>query len=261
MSDVRVWSDGGVRHIELDAPARRNALNREMLADLGAAVQRVADDADARALVVQATGSAFCAGADLGDLFGDTRRPSAEIREELKAVYAGFLGIRDLRIPTIAAVRGPAVGAGFNIAMACDVAVLHPEARFVISFADLSLHPGGGCTWFLTRAAGPARAMKVLLDADHISADDALSMGMAVEVAIDPEQRAHEMAAAWAGREPGLVRNIKQAVRMSQHSDLPVVLELESWAQASAVGTDSFRTALDAFARRRANREASRAAP
>ena len=145
---IRFESDGPVRHIVLNAPQRLNALDRPMLAELAEAVRAVAADEEARALVVSGAGRAFCAGADVTSLFGDPTRPPAVIRDELKQVYASFLSIADLTIPTIAAVGGIAVGAGVNIAMACDMVVAGPKAKFAITFAEMGLHPGGGCSWF-----------------------------------------------------------------------------------------------------------------
>jgi enoyl-CoA hydratase len=130
MTLVLLDSDGPVRTITLNAPERRNALDWPLLDELAAAVRAVADDPDARALVVTGAGKAFCAGANLANLFGDVDRPTDQMRDHLMKVYASFLGIRDLTIPTIAAVNGVAVGAGLNIALACDVVVAGPHAGF-----------------------------------------------------------------------------------------------------------------------------------
>ena len=154
MSLVLTASDGPVRSITLNAPDRRNALDWPLLDELRAAVQAVADDPDARALVVAGEGKAFCAGADLENLFGDRTRPVPVLRDHLMQGYGSFLGLRDLAIPTVAAVQGAAVGAGLNIALACDVVVAGPHAGFGPTFSRIGLHPGGGCTWMLTQRIG-----------------------------------------------------------------------------------------------------------
>ncbi|MGV2384590.1 MAG UNVERIFIED_CONTAM: enoyl-CoA hydratase, partial [Thermobifida fusca] len=238
---IRFESDGPVRHIVLNAPQRLNALDRPMLAELAEAVRAVAADEEARALVVSGAGRAFCAGADVTSLFGDTTRPPAVIRDELKQVYASFLGIADLTIPTIAAVGGVAVGAGVNIAMACDVVVAGPRATFAITFADMGLHPGGGCSWFLTRRMGGHRALAAILGAERIDAEEAFRTGLAPRLAEDPVAEALELAHRYAQRDPALVRDMKRAVRMAETAELDAVLEFESWAQASSVNSPRFQ--------------------
>ena len=228
---IRFESDGPVRHIVLNAPQRLNALDRPMLAELAEAVRAVAADEEARALVVSGAGRAFCAGADVTSLFGDPTRPPAVIRDELKQVYASFLSIADLTIPTIAAVGGIAVGAGVNIAMACDMVVAGPKAKFAITFAEMGLHPGGGCSWFLTRRMGGHRALATLLDAERIDAEEAFRAGLVTRLVEDPVAEALAMAHSYAERDPGLVRDMKRAVRMAETADLATVLEFESWAQ------------------------------
>jgi alkylation response protein AidB-like acyl-CoA dehydrogenase/enoyl-CoA hydratase/carnithine racemase len=217
-----------------------NTVDRPMLAEIAAAVADVAADTEARALVVSGAGKAFCAGADLTSLFGDPTRPTAEIRPDLKATYASFLGLADLLIPTIAAVDGVAVGAGVNIALACDIVIAGPRARFAITFADIGLHPGGGCSWFLTRRMGRDRALAAVLGAETIDADDAVRLGLATCALEDPVTSAFELAHEYALRDPALVKDMKRAVEMATTADLGTVLEFESWAQAAAVGRPVF---------------------
>jgi enoyl-CoA hydratase len=248
--DVRLDSDGGIRQLVFTAAQRRNALTAAMLADIADAVRTVAADREARALVVSGEGTAFCAGADLTSLFGDTTRPPAQIRDDLKRVYASFLGIGDLDIPTIAAVHGPAVGAGANIAMVCDLIIAGPDARFDITFADIGLHPGGGSSWLLTRRLGPQRAMAAILAAERIDVKTALRDRLIAEVSDDPLARALQLARQCAARDASLVRDIKRAVRMAETESLETVLEFESWAQASSVTMPGFRQYMDRFADR-----------
>lgn len=248
---IRFESDGPVRHIVLNAPQRLNALDRPMLAELAEAVRAVAADEEARALVVSGAGRAFCAGADVTSLFGDPTRPPAVIRDELKQVYASFLSIADLTIPTIAAVGGIAVGAGVNIAMACDMVVAGPKAKFAITFAEMGLHPGGGCSWFLTRRMGGHRALATLLDAERIDAEEAFRAGLVTRLVEDPVAEALAMAHSYAERDPGLVRDMKRAVRMAETADLATVLEFESWAQASSVNSPRFQEFLAEFVARK----------
>lgn len=240
MSLVELTSDGHVRTITLNAPDRLNALDWPLLEELRAAVDAVKSDGDARALVVTGAGKAFCAGANLESLFGDTGRPVEVLREHLMNVYSSFLGIRTLTIPTVAAVHGAAVGAGLNIALACDVIVAGPKAGFGPTFSKIGLHPGGGCTWMLTRRIGSANTAAALFAGDIIKAEEALRLGITQEVAEDPKERAAELAASWASRSPKLMADIKKSVGIAARSDLDESLDFESWAQAESLGSEEF---------------------
>jgi enoyl-CoA hydratase len=247
MGKVRLEADGGRRLLTLDDPDRRNALDAAMQRDLAAAIAAVADDRDARALVVTGAGTAFCAGADLPAIFGRPDRPVAELRRELHAVYDSFLRLLALPIPTLAAVQGPAVGAGLNLAMACDLRVAGPGARFSATFTSIGLHPGGGCTWFLVRALGPQRAMALLLDGGTVHGPDAVAAGLALSVEDDPLAAALARADRYAGLEPDLVRDVKTAVQMATRGDFASTLEFESWAQASSSTSPRLREFVATF--------------
>jgi len=246
---VRLERAGHIRHLILDVPTRRNALDVPMLREIAEAVQVVAADEAARVLIVSGEGKAFCAGADIHSLFGDPTRPPHEIRADLKRVYASFLGLLDLQIPTIAAVDGAAVGAGVNIALACDVVVAGPRAKFGITFADIGLHPGGGCSWFLARRMGYPRAMAAVLGAETLDAPSAFSAGLVSECADDAKARALELAERYADRDPDLVKNMKRAVQIASQSDLTTTLDFESWAQASSVTQPKFGEFMASFGR------------
>ena len=176
----------GVRVITLNDPDKRNAMSPQLQADLGAAADAVAADPEARVLVVTGNGPGFSAGADLPAVFGGVHRDITEIRAGLRAIYDSFLRVRRLEIPTIAAVNGAAVGAGVNLAMSCDVRIAGPKARFGVTFTKLGLHPGGGCTYFLTQALGRQRTLALILDGGVLDADEALRLGLVLEVADDP---------------------------------------------------------------------------
>ena len=249
MSLVDLTADGGVRTITLNAPDRLNALDRPLLDELRTAVQQVADDSEARALVVTGAGRGFCAGADLDGLFGDRTRPTGVLRQVLLDVYASFLPLRDLAIPTISAVHGPAVGAGLNIALACDVIVAGPDAKFGPTFTSIGLHPGGGCTWMLTQRIGAGNAAAVLYAGDLVDAPTALRLGLAQELVDDPKARASELAELYATRNPRLMADVKETVRVAATSDLATTLDVESWAQASSLASEEFAAVAKRFAR------------
>jgi len=241
MSLVELKSDGAIRIATINDPDRRNALSWPLLDEFKAAVEAVAADPEARALVVTGAGKAFCAGADLANLFGDLDRPVEVLRDHLMKVYGSFLGLRDLTIPTVAAVHGAAVGAGLNIALACDVIVAGPQAGFGPTFSQIGLHPGGGCTWMLTQRIGAANTAAALYKGEIIGAEEAIQLGLAQELVEHPSLRARELAAAWAGRDPALMADIKRSIAVATTSDLAASVEVEALAQAKSLGNDQFR--------------------
>ncbi|NIH82817.1 enoyl-CoA hydratase [Amycolatopsis viridis] len=162
---------GGVAVVTVDAPARRNSLTVALSTELARAVGEAERDTKVHALVVTGTPPAFCAGADLTTL-GSARE------EGLRAVYAGFLAVARSTLPTIAAVGGAAVGAGLNLALAADVRLAGPQAKFVPRFLELGLHPGGGFTWMLQRAAGIQRARAMTLFGQSLDAAAAEAAGL-----------------------------------------------------------------------------------
>lgn len=224
----------GVRLLTLNDPDRRNAIGPDLQSELAERVSEVASDTEARALVLAGEGTAFCAGADLPTVFTENERSVTEIRQDLKDYYQCFLPILDLQIPTIAAVHGPAIGAGLNLALCCDLRLAGPDASFGATFSRIGLHPGGGCTFFLTRCMGAQRALRVLLQGDTLDADRAVASGLADEQVEEPLEAALATASRFAGLDPEICRDIKQAVRLSTEHGLAASLEFEAWAQASS---------------------------
>lgn len=239
----------GVRVLSLDDPDRRNALSPELQTELGAAIDVVAGDDATRVLVVTGRGSAFCAGADLPALFGDTGRDTATIRKDLRRIYDSFLRLRRLEIPTVAAVNGPAVGAGLNLAMACDIRIAGPDAKFGVTFTHLGLHPGGGCTWFLTEVLGRQRAFALIMDGGTLTADEALRLGLVLDVVVDPVEASLERARRWAKIAPLLARDIKHATEIAENVGFDETLDFEAWAQAASTRNPLLEKAVARYSR------------
>jgi enoyl-CoA hydratase len=167
--------DGRVALLTLDDPGRRNALSAELVDEIVAAVERLERDPDVGALVVTGVPPAFCSGADLGSLSALSGRADTGVR----GIYQGFLRVHDCTLPTVAAVNGPAVGAGFNLALACDVCIAGRSARFDSRFVRIGIHPGGGHTWLLERAVGPQAATALVLFGERIDGARAAELGLA----------------------------------------------------------------------------------
>ena len=216
MSEVRAEVEEGVATLTLAAPERRNALTTAMAAELVAACDAVDADRSVGAVVVAGEGTVFCAGADRATLFGAGADPASEASyRDLGAVYRAFTRVGELEAPTVAAVRGTAVGAGVNLMLATDLRVVATDARIVAGFTALGIHPGGGYFTLAARAGGREAAAGVGLFGQELSGARAAEMGMAWEAvaAEEVEPRAREMALV-AAADPELSRLAVRTMRL-----------------------------------------------
>jgi enoyl-CoA hydratase len=243
MKPVTIEKHGSVAVLTLNSPAQRNILSAVLVAALSAAYEEVEDDKDVLCVVLTGAGRAFCAGAHL-----DTLESAASGDfEPVRTVYGGFLRVLASPLPTIAAVHGPAVGAGFNLALACDVRLADTTARFDTRFSALHLHPGGGHTWLLTRAVGAQQAMLACLFGDVWSAEDALERGLVAGIlpADGLLPAAIRLGSRLAGRSPDYVRRLTATLRSaaggSTHADM---LAAETEAQQWSLRQPEFLTGL-----------------
>lgn len=248
---VRVTDEGdGVVLVTLDDPDRRNAMGFAMAEEMTAVCRRLATDETVRAVVVTGAGPAFCAGADLPALFGDADRPVADRHAALSRYYRAFLDVHDLAVPTVAAVGGPAVGAGLNLALACDVRIAGPKATFGATFARIGLHPGGGCTHFLVQALGASRALRVLLLGATLDAGEAIAAGLTEGPEDDPLAAGLDLARQFAAVDPAVARSIKRTVRIAAATgDRDAVVAYESWAQAVSAASPALQEWVARFSR------------
>lgn len=185
---VRLERDGKVAVVTLDDPERRNALSLEVTTQLALAVDEARLDPEIGALVLTATPPAFCAGGSVDDLLA----PRASLRD----MYAGFLAVAGLGIPTVAAVNGPVIGAGVNLPLACDVILCSPKARFDPRFIDLGIHPGGGHLWRLQRLVGRQAVAAMVIFGESLSGEEAARVGLAWRCVEDDELLATAVALA-----------------------------------------------------------------
>ncbi|MGH4002171.1 MAG: enoyl-CoA hydratase-related protein, partial [Pseudonocardiaceae bacterium] len=190
---------GGVAVLTVSNPARRNALTLDLSGRLARAVAACDSDESVHAIVITGAPPAFCAGGDLDALAAAGASGSAT---DLHRIYAGFLAVANAAVPTIAAVNGPAVGAGLNLALACDLRLVGPGASFDARFLRLGIHPGGGMTWLAQRAAGPQTAAAMALFGEPLDAREAVRTGLAYRlIEVDGDSRspaAHEAVVAAA---------------------------------------------------------------
>ena len=171
MSKVLFEVRDNIALITLNNPQKRNMLTQQVCAQIVDYVQRAEAHPEVKALIVTGAGEVFCAGGQLKDL-----TPNQQVLEK---IYSGFLAIANCSLPTIAAINGPAVGAGFNMAVACDVRIVTEAARFEPRFFGLGLHPGGGNTWMLRQIANWNTAAGMLLFSQSLSGREAVEKGLA----------------------------------------------------------------------------------
>ncbi|HSZ29816.1 MAG TPA: enoyl-CoA hydratase-related protein, partial [Pseudonocardiaceae bacterium] len=174
--DVFLERRGGIAVLTVSDPTRRNALSLELSDRLARAVAACDDDESVHAIVITGAPPAFCAGGDLGALAAAGESGS---EADLHRIYAGFLAVENAVVPTIAAVNGPAVGAGLNLALACDLRLAGPGALFDPRFLQLGIHPGGGMTWLARHAVGPQTTAAMALFGVPLDAQEAVRTGLA----------------------------------------------------------------------------------
>ena len=241
--EVIVTRHASTAVVTLNAPRRRNVLSAPMVDALCGAFDEIEADRAVRCVVVTGNGSAFCAGAELSTLEHAAEGDFAPVRH----VYEGFLRVRDCPLPTVGAINGPAVGAGFNLALACDLRLAGESARFDTRFAALHLHPGGGHTWLLTRAVGPQQAALACLFGEVWDAVTARDRGLVADVMPDAELLDNTIALAGrlADQDREYVERLTSALRAASggagHSEL---LETETASQVWSLGRPRFLEGL-----------------
>jgi 2-(1,2-epoxy-1,2-dihydrophenyl)acetyl-CoA isomerase len=247
--EVETARVGGVLTITLNRPDVLNALNRAVHDGLREAY-REARQPDVRAVVLTGAGRGFCVGQDLTEF----REGGGDIVERLRGSYhPTILGLRALEKPVIAAVNGPAAGAGLSLACACDLRVAADTASFVPAFIGIGLVPDSGGTWTVPRLIGAARAFEWLTSNRKLAAAEALAWGLVTEVvAADAlAARAAEVAAGYAAAPTRGIAMTKRLLAASETSTLEEQLELEAQLQAAATRTDDFTEGVTAFLEKR----------
>jgi 2-(1,2-epoxy-1,2-dihydrophenyl)acetyl-CoA isomerase len=248
--EVLTSRDGAVLTITFNRPEVYNAFNRPLHAALREALTEAQDSA-VRCVVITGAGKGFCAGQDLKE-FGAV---SESIGDALEASYHPNVRlVRGLAKPVIAAVNGPAAGAGLSFACACDLRVAAESATFVPGFVGIGLVPDAGGTWFVHRLLGFARAFEWMSSNRRLSAAEALDWGLVSEVIPDGAfaARVAELAAEWAARPTLAIGRTKQLFEHAYAAALDAQLALEAQLQQESVGTADFAEGVGAFLEKRA---------
>ena len=234
MPDSAVLTErvGDVGVLTLNRPEKMNAIDRALIADFEAAVGWARDE-EVRALLLTGAGRGFCAGADLTPNPGEGHTPGTETLR-VKGMPLGYpsLLLREFPRPTVAAVNGAAVGAGFGLALACDIRIAAESARFSAIFAKRALSPDYGCTQLLPMAVGMSRALELMYTGDMVGAAEAERIGLVSAVAPDGEllERAMDLARKLASG-PSVAHALTKKMA---YSSMARSLEDQLWQESQA---------------------------
>jgi 2-(1,2-epoxy-1,2-dihydrophenyl)acetyl-CoA isomerase len=249
--------DGGVATLTLNRPERLNSFNEAMHLEVRAALETVRDARDIRTLVLTGAGRGFCTGQDLNDRKVSPGGAAVDLGASIERYYKPLvLALRNLPLPVIAAVNGPAAGAGANIALACDVVVAARSAVFIQALSKLGLVPDAGGTYFLTQRLGAPRALGLALFAEKLTAEQAEAWGLIWKCVDDhllaPIVRgmAEQLA---AGPTLGYART-KQAIHAAEVQSLEQQLDLERDSQRELGFSHDYREGVAAFLGKRTPR-------
>ena len=249
MAEVEVSREGSVTTLTLNRPDVLNAFTRSMHRELVDALKDARDPA-VRAVVITGAGRGFCVGQDLKEFQG----AAGDVAGRLRGSYhPTVLAIRALEKPVIAAVNGPAAGAGLSIACGCDLRIAADSATFVPAFINIGLVPDCGGTYFVHRLLGYARAFEWLTSGRRLSADEAEAWGLVSEVVEDGAlmARAAEVARMLAAMPTLGIGMTKRLLDSAAANTLEEQLELEAQLQAAATRTEDFREGVEAFLEKR----------
>jgi len=249
MAAAETTRDGGVLTITLNRPDVLNAFNADLHRALGAALKAARAD-DVRAVVITGAGRGFCVGQDLTEF----RESAGDIAERLRGNYhPNILAVRALEKPVIAAVNGPAAGAGLSLACACDVRLASDGATFVPAFINIGLVPDSGSTYFVRRLLGTARAFEWMTSGRRLTAVEAHAWGLVSEVVESDglQARASELAGELAAMPTRGIALTKRLFDHAENATLEEQLEWEAQLQAAATRTHDFAEGVAAFLEKR----------
>ncbi|GAA4978656.1 crotonase/enoyl-CoA hydratase family protein [Yinghuangia aomiensis] len=252
-NDLRFTVDGHIATLCLNRPERRNAFTLDMLAPWVGHLHRAEADPDIRVVVLTGAGDSFCSGVDLdvytpgssGDPWGDKRT--------LTTVHQVAFAMEAMTKPVIAAIRGPAYGAGMDMALMCDLRIAAESARFCQAYINVGAVPGDGGCWYLPRLVGMQHALRLMWTGEVLDADAALGIGLVSEVCPDDDllDTAYRLARRIAERPPVAVQLIKRAAYEGARHDLRTALDLISSHLAVVAATRDSAEARAALRERR----------
>ncbi|PON14758.1 enoyl-CoA hydratase/isomerase family protein [Candidatus Entotheonella serta] len=241
--------------LTMNRPERLNVLGDTLRQDLHDAITKASSDSDVRAIILTGAGRGFCSGGDVKAMNeAKQRNQSAPIMDKIAPSRdLTVLAMRDAPKPVIAAVNGPAAGAGMNIALACDIRLASSAARFGETFVKRGLHVDWGGTYFLPRIVGMAKACELIFSGDVINAQEALALGIVSQV-VEPNalmDTVRALARKMAAGPPIVIRLAKRALYHNQECDLRAALEYKTYAQNICREMEDAREGIRAFVEKR----------
>jgi 2-(1,2-epoxy-1,2-dihydrophenyl)acetyl-CoA isomerase len=253
LNTLRIEVDGEIGTLTLDRPDAFNAMSPEMIAELGTAFAWLADQAPLRALIVTGAGKAFCSGGDINwfktGAEDDSIDLPASVRRGAEALHTAIVDLRRIPYPVICALNGPAAGAGFSLALACDFRIASEKTFLACAYGRIGASPDGGMTYFLPRVVGPSRALEILLEDPNMTAADALAEGLVSEVVPADElmETARARAEKLAAKAPHYVKMAKRLCGVSVENNITEHLQLERHGIADSMATEDLREGAIAF--------------
>jgi len=245
----------GIGTITLNRPDFFNAMSPELIGELRVTFSWFADYEPARAVIITGAGAAFCAGGDINWFKKGIEDPDvnivAGVRAGAETLHLAIVELQRIPMPVIAAINGPAAGAGLSLALACDIRICSDAKSTFLAcaYGRIGASPDGGMTYFLPRAVGPSRALEILINDPNISAEVALEERLVTEVVPHDElmDRARAKAGKLGAKSPYYVRNAKALVHGSLDHTLTEHLQLERHAIAGSMATEDLLNAVTAF--------------
>ena len=243
----------GVATVTLNRPKALNALNADIYHDLEIALRTAVEDASVRVMILTGAGRAFCAGGDIKSMAAQIAAPPhpkpADPVEMLSHLHQLLAYLYEIDQPVIAAIHGPAVGAGMSLALACDFRVAAEDSTFSQGFIKIGLSPDAGSTWLLPRLIGSARALQLAMTGETIDARKALEWGLISQLVPAGQDlpKALELAHSLATLSPPALTNVKHLLRESETHSFREQLDAEAVAQRANAATKEFRAAVAAF--------------
>ena len=253
-TSIRFDIRDNVAYITLNRPEAANSLNQEMGNDLMRAAIQCSEDPVVRAVVITGVGSVFCSGGDLNEFASQGERLPSSLKELTTDFHAAISRFRRMDAPVIAAVNGPAAGAGLSLACACDIVIAAESARFVMAYTRLGLTPDGSSTYFLPRIVGLKRALDLTLTNRLLSAKEALEWGIVTRVVPDAEllTQTHALAVQLAAGATKALGAAKRLLETGCTETLETQMEHESQAIAAIAHTTDAMEGIAAFLAKRA---------
>jgi enoyl-CoA hydratase/carnithine racemase len=250
---VILKTEDRVSVLTLNQPDKLNAMDDAMARDFQKAISTVKADPDTKALIVTGSGKAFSAGGNLQKMSDMANTPPIANTKATLAFYMSFLCIRDLNIPTIAAINGAAIGAGACLPLACDMRLASKNSKIGFTFAKIGLHPGMGAEFFLSRIIGTARTFELLMTGDIITAEEAYRIGLINHV-VEPEElmtRAMKLARQIVGMPVFPIRTLKETIYSSLNTSLDDVLRKQAAYQAICYTGGDIKEGITSFLEKR----------